>query len=79
MPLAIASGAGAGARQALGTTVVFGMLFATMIGIFVIPVFYVIIQRISERKAPFRSEPAPREGSTKAGPAPVAEAGGGGS
>ena len=32
------------------------MLFATMIGIFVIPVFYVVIQRISERKGPFRHE-----------------------
>jgi HAE1 family hydrophobic/amphiphilic exporter-1/multidrug efflux pump len=53
LPLAIAHGAGAGARQALGTTVVFGMLAATMLGIFVIPVFYVILQRISERKKPF--------------------------
>ena len=46
------TGAGAGARQSLGTTVVFGMLFATMIGIFVIPVFFVVIQRISERRWP---------------------------
>ncbi len=53
VPLAIATGAGAGARQSLGTTVVFGMLAATMIGIFVIPVFYVVIQRISERRWPF--------------------------
>jgi hydrophobe/amphiphile efflux-1 (HAE1) family protein len=53
LPLAIAHGAGAGARQALGTTVVFGMLAATMLGIFVIPVFYVILQRVSERKNPF--------------------------
>jgi HAE1 family hydrophobic/amphiphilic exporter-1/multidrug efflux pump len=54
VPLAIAHGAGAGARQSIGTAVVFGMLFATLIGILVIPVFYVIIQRISERKNPFR-------------------------
>ena len=61
IPLAIATGAGAGARQSLGTTVVFGMLFATMIGIFVIPVFYVVIQRISERRGPFsRDEPSSR-------------------
>jgi multidrug efflux pump subunit AcrB len=59
LPLAIASGAGAGARQSLGTTVVFGMLLATMIGIFVIPVFYVLIQRISERRWPFTKEEAP--------------------
>jgi HAE1 family hydrophobic/amphiphilic exporter-1/multidrug efflux pump len=56
LPLAIATGAGAGARRSIGTTVVFGMLFATLIGILVIPVFYVIIQRISERKPPFRAE-----------------------
>jgi HAE1 family hydrophobic/amphiphilic exporter-1/multidrug efflux pump len=63
VPLAIATGAGAGARQSLGTTVVFGMLMATMIGIFVIPVFYVVIQRISERRWPFSRDPEP--------PAPV--------
>ena len=56
LPLAIATGAGSGARQSIGTTVVFGMLFATLIGIFVIPIFYVVIQRISERKRPFRNE-----------------------
>jgi multidrug efflux pump subunit AcrB len=55
-PLAIASGAGAGARQAIGTAVVSGMLFATMIGIFLIPVFYVVMQRISEQHLPFRPE-----------------------
>ncbi|MES2353638.1 MAG: multidrug efflux RND transporter permease subunit [Pseudomonadota bacterium] len=63
-PLAIATGAGAGARQSLGTTVVFGMLVATLVGIFVIPVFYVIIQRISERKNPFRDEKEPPADST---------------
>ena len=56
LPLAIASGAGAGARQSLGTTVVSGMLVATMVGIFVIPVFYVVIQRISEGRRPFRHD-----------------------
>jgi hydrophobe/amphiphile efflux-1 (HAE1) family protein len=56
VPLAIATGAGAGARKSIGTAVVFGMLFATMLGIFVIPVFYVVLQRISERKMPFRHE-----------------------
>ena len=53
IPLAIALGAGAGARQALGTAVVFGMLFATLVGVFFIPVFYVLMQRISERQWPF--------------------------
>jgi HAE1 family hydrophobic/amphiphilic exporter-1/multidrug efflux pump len=54
VPLAIATGAGAGARESIGTAVVFGMLFATMIGILVIPVFYVVLQRVSERKHPFK-------------------------
>ena len=53
IPLAIALGAGAGARQALGTAVVFGMLVATLVGVFFIPVFYVLMQRISERQWPF--------------------------
>jgi len=56
LPLAMAHGAGAGARQSLGTAVVFGMLSATMIGIFIIPVYYVVIERISERKNPFGKE-----------------------
>ena len=54
VPLAIALGAGAGARQALGTAVVFGMLVATLVGVFFIPVFYVMLQRVSERQWPFR-------------------------
>jgi len=54
VPLAIAFGAGAGARQALGTAVVFGMLAATLVGVFFIPVFYVMLQRVSERQWPFR-------------------------
>jgi len=58
LPLAIATGAGAGARLSIGNTVVSGMLLATMIGIFVIPVFFVVIQRVSERKSPFGEEDA---------------------
>jgi HAE1 family hydrophobic/amphiphilic exporter-1/multidrug efflux pump len=78
LPLAIATGAGAGARQSIGTTVVFGMLFATMIGIFVVPVFYVMIQRISERKMPFRADELPTGGSpTAANPPPAAPEQGG--
>lgn len=47
VPLAIAQGAGAGARTAMGTAVVGGMLTATGIGIFIIPVLFVVIERIS--------------------------------
>ena len=54
VPLALATGAGAGARIALGTAVVSGMLCATLVGVFFTPVFYVLMQRISERQWPFR-------------------------
>jgi HAE1 family hydrophobic/amphiphilic exporter-1/multidrug efflux pump len=56
IPLAVALGAGAGARQSIGTAVVSGMLIATLIGVFFIPVFYVMLQRISERCSPFTRE-----------------------
>lgn len=49
LPLALASGAGSGARRVLGTAVVCGMTVATAIGIFMIPVFYVLIQGGVER------------------------------
>src|SRR6202167_2241822 len=49
LPLAIATGAGATSRQVLGTTVVFGMTAATMIGIFIVPVFYVVLQGLVDR------------------------------
>jgi hydrophobe/amphiphile efflux-1 (HAE1) family protein len=49
LPLAIATGAGATSRQVLGTTVVFGMTAATMIGIFIVPVFYVVLQGLANR------------------------------
>jgi len=69
LPLALATGAGAGARQSLGNTVVPDMLFASMIGIFVIPVFYVVIQRISERKRPFSHDESADSPPPEAGPA----------
>ncbi|TRW48334.1 multidrug efflux RND transporter permease subunit [Aliidiomarina halalkaliphila] len=45
MPLAFSSGAGAAARQAVGVTVVGGMLVATFVSIFFIPVFYQWIEK----------------------------------
>jgi hydrophobe/amphiphile efflux-1 (HAE1) family protein len=50
LPLAIATGAGAGAMKAIGTTVAGGMLTATLIAIFYIPLFFVVITQIFERK-----------------------------
>jgi len=49
VPLMVASGAGAAARQAIGTTVFGGMIMATLVGVFVIPVFYVVVESVKER------------------------------
>jgi multidrug efflux pump subunit AcrB len=47
VPLVIATGPGAEMRQALGTAVCFGMMGATFFGLFLTPVFYVVIRNIS--------------------------------
>jgi HAE1 family hydrophobic/amphiphilic exporter-1 len=50
LPLAFASGAAAESRKTIGWTVFGGMLAATTLAIFVVPVLYVLITRISFRK-----------------------------
>jgi hydrophobe/amphiphile efflux-1 (HAE1) family protein len=50
LPLMLASGAGAASRHSIGTGVFSGMLFATTIGIFFIPLFFSIIRRLAERR-----------------------------
>ena len=50
IPLVIATGAGANSRRALGTAVFGGMLVATIIGVILIPVLYVVVQRVGERR-----------------------------
>jgi hypothetical protein len=47
LPLALATGAGAEMRQALGTAVFFGMLGVTLFGLIFTPVFYVITRRLA--------------------------------
>jgi HAE1 family hydrophobic/amphiphilic exporter-1 len=49
IPLVIATGAGANARRDLGTAVFGGMLVATVVGVLMIPVFYVVVQKITEK------------------------------
>jgi HAE1 family hydrophobic/amphiphilic exporter-1 len=56
LPLAIATGAGAGAMNAIGTAVTGGMLSATFIDLFYIPLLFVVISRLFRKKHP---EPAP--------------------
>ena len=49
VPLAIATGAGSAAQNAIGIGVLGGMLSATLLGIFFVPSFFVIIRRLSKR------------------------------
>ena len=51
LPLALAHGAGAGAQRAIGTGVVGGVFAGTLLGVLFIPVFYVVVHRLFERKA----------------------------
>src|SRR5690606_3384256 len=48
-PLVIATGAGAASRQSLGTAVFGGMIAATFLAVFFGPVFYNVMQSLSER------------------------------
>ena len=48
IPLLIATGAGASSRRALGTAVFGGMVASTVLGVMLIPMLYVVVQRISE-------------------------------
>ncbi|WP_165324182.1 efflux RND transporter permease subunit [Rhizorhabdus phycosphaerae] len=51
VPLAISTGAGAQARVAIGTAVLGGMFTATLLAVFFVPLFYVLIRRIFPDKA----------------------------
>jgi HAE1 family hydrophobic/amphiphilic exporter-1 len=48
VPLMLATGSGAASRSTMGTGVVYGMSVATVAGLFIIPVCYVFVQRLSE-------------------------------
>ena len=50
VPLMIASGAGAGAQNVMGTAVFWGMLVATALGVFLIPGNYAFVERLGRKK-----------------------------
>jgi HAE1 family hydrophobic/amphiphilic exporter-1 len=65
LPLAMASGSGAVSRQILGTAVVGGMLAATLIAIFIVPVSFAVVERVAHGRRPApgaASSPAPEGG-----------------
>jgi len=57
VPLWLAAGSGAASRQILGTTVIGGMLAATFVAIFLIPVLFYLVERISHRGGKGETEP----------------------
>jgi len=68
VPMAISTGAGANSRHAIGTGVIGGMMFATFIGLLLIPVFFVVVRRMlgdkldepSKEYLEHKNQPAPR-------------------
>ena len=70
MPLAIANGAGSGAQRAIGTGVLGGMILGTLLGLFFIPLFFVVIERLFDQRKKY-----PVDASAVALPAPAAAPG----
>ena len=63
LPLAISSGAGSGGQNAIGTGVIGGMLSATVLAIFFVPVFFVTVGKVfSQRPAQADAESPPHGG-----------------
>jgi HAE1 family hydrophobic/amphiphilic exporter-1 len=67
VPLWTATGAGSVARQIMGTTVIGGMLAASVIGIFFVPAIFYVVERLSGARkegstAVLPRNPAPAEG-----------------
>ncbi len=59
VPLATASGAGALSRQVMGFVIIGGMIFASFIAIFLVPVLYYMIEKIAGKKPPAPHAPSP--------------------
>jgi len=75
VPLLLASGAGAASRVALGTAVFGGMTCATVFGVFLIPVLYVVVQFFAEKAG---GAPKPKADAPAGAPAPAHAAAHGG-
>jgi hydrophobe/amphiphile efflux-1 (HAE1) family protein len=56
LPLVMATGSGANARRMMGMAVLSGMLIATILGVFLTPAFFVVVERWAAR---FKSKPSP--------------------
>jgi multidrug efflux pump len=58
LPLAISNGAGSGSQHAIGTGVIGGMLSATLLAIFFVPLFFVLVEKIFKPKHKHRDDAA---------------------
>jgi multidrug efflux pump len=56
LPLALATGAGSGAQRAIGTGVLGGMIVGAFLGIFFVPLFFVVVRQIFTRKKKVEEE-----------------------
>ncbi|MEY4763736.1 MAG: hypothetical protein RI907_409 [Pseudomonadota bacterium] len=65
LPLVLSSGAGAASQRAIGTGVMSGMIAATVLAVFFVPVFFVVVRKFFPAKAPVASA-APKEASDAA-------------
>ena len=74
LPLIIASGAGGASRQAVGNSVVGGMIAATIFSLLFVPAFFVVFQKLSELlggKPPQETEAVDGGGKTAIDPTPT--------
>ncbi len=62
VPMMLASGAGAGAQNVMGTAVFWGMLVATALGVFIIPGNFVFVEGLGRRKERAEKAPTPAQG-----------------
>jgi len=60
-PMVIATGAGAASRNSLGTTVFGGMLVATMLSLGLVPVLFVVLERLREKILQVRGKTLPTD------------------
>ena len=62
MPLVLSTGAGSASRNAIGTGVAGGMLTATVLAIFLVPVFFVVVRKLFNRSATNNQPPSVQQG-----------------
>ncbi len=69
LPLAFATGAGSGAQRAIGTGVLGGMIVGTLLGIFFVPLFFVVVERlfIQRKGSSSHAVPVPNAGPATGG------------